>query len=212
MYNLKKDIEDALKKHPALQLVETGDKLRVRGTFMAHKEHIEIEPYEIEIRFPVTYPYSFPWVFEVSDKIWPKDATRHVNTTGTLCLGNPFDEAKVCKLGINLIWFLENILNPHLCREYAREKLGTYITGERSHGLEGIWESFYEIYGTTDKKEIVTEMDIALHKKKPARNSLCYCGRRIKYKHCHEKKHAALLQIDRSQAEIIFQTLKKSIS
>lgn len=212
MYNLRKDIEDALKKYPALQLVETGDKLRVRGTFMAHKDDIEIESYDIEIRFPVYYPHGFPWVFEISDKIWPKDATRHVNANGTLCLGNPFDEAKVCKLGINLAWFLDNILNAHLCREYAREKLGTYITGERSHGLEGIWESFYEIYETTDKNKIISELDIALHQKRPSRNNPCYCGHKAKYKNCHEKKHADVLQIDRSQAEIIFQTLKRSIS
>ena len=211
MFDLKKDIQRAIEKYPALRLVEGNKRLSVQGTFTAYKDDIQIEPYEIEIWFPSDYPFSFPWVYEVGNKILPKNATRHINVGGTLCLGNPFDEAKLCKRGINLIWFLDAILNPHLCREYVREIKGSYITGERSHGVEGVWESFYELYGTHEKKAILDHMERALHRNEPGRNDRCYCGSVIKYKNCHGRLNATFFSINRNKAEAIFNTLKTNI-
>ncbi len=198
MYSVKDDIENALKKYPTLRLANNKKLLTVEGIFIATnmQSKIAIETYEVSITFPQNYPFAFPNVIELSRKI-PRDINRHVKTNDTLCFGNFYDESRYCKNGITFTWFLNEILNPHLCREYVREKTRNYPTGERSHDIEGHWESFYEIFNTTEKQTIIDGLNYILENKPLARNAICYCGTGKKYKCCHEKIRQQVMIIGR---------------
>ena len=207
MYNFEKDIAEGLEIYPSLKLVS---KRQVRGVFSASQKEtgIIIEDYEIVIDFPVKYPYGLPNVREVSNKI-PKTIARHVfSESGNLCFGNFIDVAKVCLTGISFIWFLENILNPHLCREYVKEVTGDYPTGERSHSPEGHWESYYELLETQDKEAILKEIKFALQSPSLQRNDQCRCVLEKKYKNCHLKVEKSILEVGYKNLQMIYQYLK----
>lgn len=210
MFSLETDIGKALRKYPSLQLKVSDGIPFVKGVFTAHNKtsKIEIESYEVLIGFPKKYPYAFPLVVETSRKI-PRDLSRHVKDDGTLCFGNWQDEFSVCKNGITFTWFLGEILNTHLCREYVKEKTTEYPTGERSHGMEGIWEGYYDILQTTDKSIVLKELDLILNHKPIGRNAPCYCNKEKKYKACHEKIETQITVIGRSKATGIFELLKE---
>lgn len=209
-FDLKKDIEKALRKYSQLKLDTSANKIIIEGDFDAFDKvsRTVVETYSIKLLFPKSYPFSFPFVIETSEKI-PRDISRHVRPNTTLCLGIPQDELSICRNGISLIWFLEEILNPHLCREYAREKLGYYPTGERSHGDEGIWEGYFEIFGSSEKRMILKELEMILHHPKLGRHAPCYCNSGKKYKACHEKVEPEVLKIGRNYAYALFDRLKK---
>lgn len=209
MFDLQTDIEKGIKKYPSLQFEMQEGVPIVKGTFIAHdkKSKTEIESYDIFIGFPKKYPFVFPWVIESSKKI-PRELDRHVNSDGTLCIGNWQDEFSVCKNGITFTYFLDEILNTHLCREYVKEKTNKYPTGERSHGIEGIWEGYYEVLRTTDKGKVLSELDLILNHKSIGRNTLCYCNSGKKYKACHEKIEPDILKIGKSRVIGIMEVLK----
>ncbi|MCC7515213.1 MAG: SEC-C domain-containing protein [Bacteroidia bacterium] len=199
MFDLQNDIEKGIRKYPSLQFEMQKGLPIVKGTFIAHdkKSKTEIESYEVLIGFPQKYPYVFPLVIETSKKI-PRELDRHVKSDGTLCLGNWQDELSVCKNGITFTYFLDEVLNTHLCREYVKEKTNKYPTGERSHGMEGIWEGYYEILQTTDKEKVLTELGLILNHKSIGRNAPCYCNSGKKYKACHEKVEPDILKVGRN--------------
>ncbi|MBX9785509.1 MAG: hypothetical protein K2X48_19680 [Chitinophagaceae bacterium] len=211
MITLKNDIEDALRRYPMLYLKQINDEYFLQGNFIACdvKSKIEIDRFEILLGFTKNYPYRFPIVWELSNKI-PKTLDRHIKNDGTLCFSNLQEELRFCKNGITLIDFLQKVLNPHLCREYYREKEGVYPTGERAHGLEGgIWQEYYEIFDTQDKAKILEEIEMILTHKSIGRNSLCYCNRGKIYKACHEKIEPKILDIGMKNVIWILGLLKE---
>ncbi len=212
MNRIEKDIQHVLTRYPTLRRVP-GKYVVIEGVFTAHSDDdtIAIEDYQVRITITSNYPYSFPIVEETGNKILPRNSSRHINIDGTLCLGNPVDEARVCRNGITLIWFLKNILNPHLCREYVRDKTGNYPTGERSHGIEGIWESYYDIFGTKDKLRILQEMESIISHGSIGRNDLCYCGGGRKYKVCHAKLESKVLDVGLARFKEFYKRLKDSL-
>ncbi len=208
MFNLKKDIQSALIKYPALRLYENGGKLHVEGKFIAcgRKPDVEIEKYEVRIEFPPRYPWQFPNVEETSLKI-PRIGSRHIKQDNTLCFANMQDDFTTCRNGISFQFFLEEILNPHLCREYVKEKTGHYPTGERSHGIDGTWEGYFDIFKTEDKNEILRQLKLILYHQPLGRNAPCYCNSGKIYKVCHQKLEDQILLIGRSWAVQIFNVL-----
>jgi hypothetical protein len=210
LYKLKKDIENAIKQYPSLILEEDKGSLFVKGNFIATDKvsRIAIEIYEVLIGFPEKYPFVFPFVIEISEKI-PRELNRHVKADNTLCFGNPQDELRSCRRGITLSWFLAEILNPHLCREFVRERKGEYPTGERSHGNKGIWEGYFEDLKTEDKKTVLDELEMILYHKPIGRNANCYCDSGKKYKVCHEKIEPLIVDIGKNYAIKLFELLKK---
>lgn len=212
---IKKDVLKGLEKYPALQLKEVKGSLLVEGSFVStglgrDNEEIELETYDVKIGFLSDYPYSLPWVIETSEKIPRNDTNRHVNKDGTLCFGNFQDTAKVCKNGISFSFFLSNILNAHLVREFVRErnKDQKYPDGERSHGIEGHWEGYYDIFKTKDKGVILAELEsILFGKSKQGRNKPCSCNSGEKFKKCHEILGYKVLEIGDKKAKELYNIL-----
>lgn len=210
MSKLKKDIEQGLKYYPSLYFDTTKETITVIGTFTAHDKvsGIDIEDYEVKIVFPQGYPHRFPIVEETTRKI-PRDINRHVKPDGTLCLANPQDELNVCSSGITFGFFLDKILNTHLCREYVKEKTGEYPTGERGHGNNGIWEGYYDIFNTTDKERVLIELEMILYHGPIERNNPCYCNSGRKYKVCHDKIERQVIGAGKHFAIDLFEILMK---
>ena len=207
-FKLVKDVEDGLKDYPSLHLTYKDGKPVVEGTFTARKKNVEVENYDVIIGFPPKYPNVLPWVIETSQKILPRNATRHIFVNDTLCFGNHQDVLRVCRNGITFSWFLDNILNSHFCREYVREITGNYPTGERGHGNEGTWEGYYEIFNTSDKASILEELDLMLSHTLYSKNKQCFCNSGKKYKRCHQIKEQSVFDVGRHNVMKLYRLLK----
>lgn len=212
-YQLEKDVHKALQKYPQFTCTTTGDRgVVLRGKFTARNASIgiDIESYVLEITIGKEYPFAFPKVVEVEEKI-PRQTARHVRYDNTVCFCNPQEEYKLCRRGITLVWFFRQVLNPHLCREYYREKTGGYPTGERSHGSEGIWEGYYDLLGTKNKLAVIEQLKLLLFQP-PALNAICFCGSAKKYKRCHITIADEVVSIGRIHAVRLFYHLENDLN
>jgi hypothetical protein len=208
MKELFKEIEYVLNKYPKFKIEYVNKSPFITGDLDIFDNDLYIETYSLDIYITKDYPYRFPKVIETSMKI-PREPDRHVNSDGTLCFGNLQDEYRVCKSGIKLMFFFDTILRGHLCREFIKEKSGKYPNGERSHGNEGLWESYYEIFKTKDKQSILKEFDFIISNiKKPERNNPCYCNKKVKYKKCHLRLEEQLFDIGKDKAIEIMEKLR----
>lgn len=203
---LREEVERVLKIYPTLQSDFSSKVPILSGRFTAHdpKSGLEIEDYEIRVHLPNAYPNALPKVWETEGKI-----KRHLLADGSLCFGNPQDIGNLVKDGLRLGDFFSRVLNPHLCREYAVDTVQTYPDGERSHGLEGVWEGYYDLFKTTDKATILNELSLILSRSRMARNQPCYCGSSKKYKRCHYLLENTVMRPGRANVESCYQLLLK---
>jgi hypothetical protein len=172
----------AVRKYPDLNCVVEDSRLVVKGSIKI----VDDVSYDVHITFPEEYPYAFPIVREVSNKI-PKDADRHVYTDGSLCLAVKPQEVILCKRGLSFETFIEKVLTPHLAREYVRDVTGAYPQGEYSHGSAGILEYFQERAGITEPNKILQLIEIALDGTIVGMYDPCICGSERKFKFCHHQ-------------------------
>lgn len=210
--DLLKDIRKALKYYPALKLVEDKELISVVGEIpLIHQSFGEFDRYSVSIRFTTAYPFCFPRVVETSKKI-PRKLNRHINSDKTLCFGVYQDEYQCAQNGITFKYFLDKILVPHLSRETYRSMEGIYPDGERGHGVEGVWDYYFEHTGVTQKDDILTELNLVLKfQNAPGRNELCYCGSEKKFKQCHLDSYNKIMVIGYKRLKAIVSLLTENL-
>lgn len=210
--DLLKDIRNALKHYPALELLTKKEVISVVGEIpLVHKAFGEFDRYSVSIKFPTAYPFCFPRVVETSKKI-PRTLNRHVNSDKTLCFGVYQDEYRCAQGGITFKYFLDEILVPHLSRETYRSKQGTYPDGERGHGIDGLWDYYFEHTGATKKNDVLKELNLVLKiQNPPGRNELCYCGSERKFKQCHLASYNKIRMLGYEKLKSMTRLLTKNL-
>jgi hypothetical protein len=207
----KKDILATLEHFPFLKYLEESKFFSVQGEIALVDDDIgEFDRYSVVIQFPKEYPNCFPKVKETSKKI-PRGSNRHVNPDGSLCLAVPPEEHLITKNGINFKFFIDKVLIPHLSRETYREKSGYYPDGEYEHGIDGIWQFYFQRLGINDKKQVISELSEIRNSKWPNRNAICSCGSQKKFKQCHLGKWLDIKRLGDFYLENQIETLKKEI-
>ena len=210
MNKIIKDIDKALLSYPLLKRVEEDGYVRVIGVLpLFHPKKGEFDRYEVSIRFPQDYPKCFPKVIETSKKI-PRKDYRHVNPDGTLCLAVEPEEKGIVKNGISFTFFLEKVLVPHLSRETFCELNKSYEDGEYSHGIDGFWEYFEGILLTSDRIEILVELEKIIYSKRQNRNEKCYCNSGMKFKKCHLERWNKIMRSGNDYLVKTLELLKKN--
>lgn len=211
MSRLQKDINKAIEFYPLLQLDENSQFIKVFGEIiLADPELGEFDRYSVSVSFLKCYPYCFPKVIEVSNKI-PKVDYRHVNPDGSLCLAVPPEERLITKNGITFKFFLDKVLLPHLSRETFREINGEYEDGEYAHGNEGIWQFYIKNLGITDKNKIISELEQIVGSNWLSRNETCFCGSKRKFKQCHLNRWQEIKRMGDDYLKNQIETLKNDI-
>jgi hypothetical protein len=162
--------------------------------------------YDVHITFP-GYPQQFPKVKEVSNKI-PHDPNRHVNPDGTLCLAVRPQEVLLCRKGLTFDHFMNQILVPHLAREYVKSETGEYPQGEYSHGNKGVLEFFQERFGQENKETIIQLIDLAIQPNGTKMYDECVCGSGRKFKFCHYPVCLELREMGKETLKSFNETMK----
>lgn len=180
-------LEQAIITFPSLSISVSGDKKVLNGTLpVVDKDEKHWDDYDIEIHCHENFPYRFPMLFETSGKI-PKIADWHVyEDTGSCCVKILPEEILRCKKGITVTEYIREEVVPYLFNQTHRRVEGYYINGEYGHGVKGIYEYYADILGTGDDRRQTLKLllYISTHTR-PSRTSLCFCGGKSKFRHCH---------------------------
>lgn len=140
------------------------------------------EVFEVDIRFPLGYPYEIPDVSEVGNKLDPKYEHRYIN--GQLCLGTDSEIMLKSDGCITIVYLMNAYIIPYLFSYRYHERYNEYPFGDRSHGAMGILESCAESFGVKNIKEAYDILIYAVAR--PYRGHLlCPCNSGKRTRDCH---------------------------
>lgn len=180
----RQQIAEAAKVYPELKVsVWEGIEL-LSGTFrVIDEEGKEWNNFEIQIKFSEAFPYRFPQLVEIGGKI-PKIADWHIYPNGTCCITIPLLELVSCRNGITVLQFILNHVKPYLFNQAHRIEKGYYAHQEFAHGVYGILEYYQELFNEKDVGKIIRYLK-ALKANEFGKKTLCFCGRKAKFRKCH---------------------------
>lgn len=172
-------------RFPGLSLSDKDGKPVVHGKLsLIDKDGVLHTTYSIEIHAVEEYPNRFPYVFETGDRI-PRNIDWHIfETDGHCCLKNLPEEILICKEKLNLDKFIIEEVTPYFFNQLYREKHG-YFLQERSHGLIGELEFFFDLFRTADLLKVYKMLYVIKQRLEPTRTEKCFCGSKEKYRRCH---------------------------
>jgi hypothetical protein len=187
----------ALEKYPDFDVIsENGEKF-LRGNLEIVDEDGKFwESYLVEIKYKEGFPYQFPKVFEVSNKI-PKIVDWHIYKGGSCCIDVLPSEIIKCKDGITLISFIESELLPYLFNQTHRKVEGYYVNEGYSHGLAtGMYEFYSKKLGTgSNVKKTLDLIYYIANNSRLNRSNKCFCGSNDLFRKCHMEAFDELKKI-----------------
>jgi hypothetical protein len=176
--------------HPDLQVEVRQGAVRIVGPFRLCEDGAEIDRFDVEIVLSGRHPRELPKVYEVGGRI-PKIVDRHVFPGGHACLFVSGERWRHWPSGTSLADFLEGPVHSYFVGQAYFELSKEWPFGQRSHGYEGIFESYAEMLRVTDPRTITRYM-VALARRKLRPSSPCPCGSRRPIHSCHMRKLADL--------------------
>lgn len=210
MGSLKKDIEKVITHFPDLKYIEDTNKTsELTGYIDIFDEDGEIyfDTFKIKIKIPKNYPYGFPTLYEIGDKI-PKIADRHIfKDDNSSCVCVLQEISKESSKGITVFEYITKYVVPYLANQLYFEKSKKWANGDYKHGFEGILQYYEELLKSEDIDFIQNELNQFLHFKKN-RNDICFCSSERKYKKCHLSIFTKLNNLTYKRVEKDFENLK----
>jgi hypothetical protein len=190
------EVELLVRKYPGLSFEATSSGYEVAGPFRftARRHDLTIsDEYSIRIHVPSAYPHEIPVVFECSDRI-PTEFD-HKYKDNSLCLATDMDLTLSLSRDPSLVGFVDRYVVGYFYAVSYYRKYGVYPFGERSHGVDGLYEYYFELF-QTDRKELVRGLLLKAYKREYVGHLPCLCGSGLKLRDCHGR---ALLPIIRDQ-------------
>lgn len=176
---------DLKNEYPCLILESNSDTICISGRIMLNAVYNDVQlfdEYEIRMVIPTNYPHSLPAVYEVSGGI-PAEF-EHFLDNGALCLGVENDLWDRFLTNPCLLHFMNECVTSYLYAATYFKKYGSFPFGERSHGVEGIIEYYYEKWNLSDLQKVVSILS-AIYLKQYRGHLPCPCGSGIKARKCH---------------------------
>lgn len=196
---------------PKLQLVECESVSIISGEIDIIDNQGKLwESYQVEIHPSGGFPYCFPLVYEVGNKI-PRIIDWHVNPSGTCCIGVRPDEAIKCKNGISILHFIKNEMIPYFFNQTYRRIEGYYPNGEWAHYEEGVFQFYERMLKTNNPIKIVRLLKFIAAESPPKRIDKCFCGNGRSYRKCHQAAYEKLIGLGRDYLNDEVLYLEKSI-
>lgn len=182
--DFERELDSVLKEYSQLKIKKTDNKLYLKGILdIPDDENNIVGSFAVEIYSTAKFPYCFPKLFEVGGDI-PCYADFHKYSDNSCCITVPANEILICKNRISVLKFIKEYAIPYFANQLYRKKEGKYFN-EYSHGVQGIYEFYNDIFHSKDHSIWIKCLNIAMGKSKFERNIPCYCGSNVKYKKCH---------------------------
>lgn len=196
-------LEATIATYPSLERILVDGNEILKGQIpIVDRDGKHWDEYEIEIHSSANFPYEFPALFETSGKI-PRIGDWHIyEDTGSCCVKVRPEEILRCRNGITLIDYIREEVIPYLFNQTHRRVEGYYVNGEYSHGIKGIFEFYANTLQTgNDIKKTIGLMRFIALNVRPGRTSLCFCGKKIKFRHCHRDAFDLLKSLGKEMLE-----------
>mgnify|MGYP002713184254 CR=1 FL=1 len=145
------------------------------------------DAFHVRITFPGDYPNSWPEVTEISGMI-PRTFHRNPGQDAPLCLGANIDILRIFSKDRTIENFTLRILTPYLVAYAYFKEYGGVPDGERSHGAEGVLESYREIFSHASVQGIVDFLKWCQDHRTYRGHLTCPCPNRYRLRKCREQK------------------------
>ena len=177
-------------KYPDLRVVMEQDIIYVRGGFPVLDGTDVLDRFQIEIELPADFPEFIPVLREVGGRI-PWHESRHVNRgNGEACPIVP-EEWLVRAEHNSILAFLDGPVRNFFLGQILIEAGHPWPFGERSHGIDGLFEAYKEMTGTSDRNAIVRYLE-CLSRDVLKGHWACPCGSGKHLRNCHLEQLKAL--------------------
>lgn len=190
-------LQEVQENFPELKQTTVSGKIILRGILpVIDNEGNHWEDYEVEIHCSDNFPNEFPRLYEVGGKI-PRIGDWHIyEDTGSCCVKILPEEKIRCRNGITVREYLQEEVMPYLFNQTHRRKEGYYINGEYLHGAWGLLQYYsYELKTGNDHNATLQLINYIATHEKPIRTSMCFCGGKQKFRHCHKTAFEKLKSI-----------------
>lgn len=142
------------------------------------------DSFQIKIKLPKGYPYSFPKVFSVGNRI-PIEDDRHINEDASCCVAVIQEETLRATRGITIIQFINEFVVPFFANQLYFEKHNMWANGDYLHSIDGIIQFYKEQTDLESLNEIILFLKELPKIRQLGRNDKCFCNSKLKYKNCH---------------------------
>ena len=183
---LNKDLSLTLQQNPGLMIFyKKTVPLYVYGNYkLIDNKGIEQGNWDIKIPIPKKYPFEFPGLIEISEKIIRID-DNHISDNGVACTELDIISLYVAQKGITITDFINKYVLRYFSWQLLKENNQTEHLQSWAHSKMGLKEFFYQVLETTNDKFVLECLKMLLKRSMPGRNEDCFCGFKKKYKKCH---------------------------
>jgi hypothetical protein len=151
---IEKSIDYIRQKYPEVNINRNDENIEVEGRFIIEAKYkdiiLDIAP-KLIILIPYDYPNKIPLVFETENKI----DSEHKLSNGALCVATEFDLLIQLYNSKNISDYFQKFLIPYFISYYGWLKYNTIVYGERTHGVEGIYQSISEYFCIDNNRSLV---------------------------------------------------------
>lgn len=184
----KDEINETICKFKGLKLLEKNKTLKLVGKIKVNSVFNDvriIEDFCVEITIPNEYPLEIPTIKEIGGKIDRR--YHHINYNGTLCLATETEIKLEFNKGLALIEWIDRYVIPYLFSYCYYKRYNIFPFGERSHGIEGIFEFYKEFFEVESKAQCINLLDYICNKNYRGHDA-CPCNNGEKVRKCHKDK------------------------
>ena len=136
-----------IEKESNQEIILTGEILvnRTASSYTLYKT------YHIEVHIPFESD-KLPYVFDIGNAI--DSNYNHQYKDGPLCLETDFAIRIRFVDDLNLVSWMQEFVEPYFFSYEYYQRFGCFPFGERSHGIEGILQSFGDVFQETDNIKV----------------------------------------------------------
>lgn len=212
---LRTQLSELFYRYPELEISsQDNNKVLISGNiqvFVCNYSFTLNKTYGIDIIIPINSD-ELPYVIDKNNYISKK--YRHRYNTGKLCLET--DSAIRLRFfdGFSLVdWMREFVETYFFSYEYFM-RYNCYPFGERAHGLEGIIQTYSDIFNTKDLYQtfcILAYISLKVYRG----HDKCPCGSELHLRNCHGKTiisfydHPTKRAIAQNDYKLIYNEVKK---
>lgn len=200
---IKAQLKAFQKVYPNIRIIDESEtELRLGGSFTVHKEYGNFQvfdDYAIEIVIPIASS-KLPYVIDTQKRINP--TYHHYYTNGKLCLETDVKILADFADGFDLLRWMDKYVEAYYFTYEYYTRYGEFPYGERSHGLDGVLESYQELLDANDAQEAYDIMQFVIVNRYRG-HFLCPCKSGKKLRNCHGEK---MLPFYNNQ--LLYETLK----
>lgn len=191
---LLEEIERAVATHqPELAVSTTDALILLDGRFVVSGPSGPFDFYEVRVGVSPDYPAQEPIVFETAGRI-PKDIDRHIFPKYDDCCLGVWEEWLLTSPNHRFETFLTGPMHDYFLSQSHFEATGEWPFGERSHGKQGVLESYADLLQLPCEEGLVASYLRILSRTHLKGHTPCPCGSGKKLRNCHRSEFEELKQ------------------